>query len=172
MSLIYKFFQIMERVKPAKEVSAHCDIPCGIYDPYHAQIAAHSIIRMVNLINEASSKMNPNASMEERAIFVSKIQRYTAVKEEHAEIVKKEIRIIWGDYFKPEHLKDHPELHELVFKIMKLGSKARQEINLDASKELLENVQKFAEIFWKTKGMSTMKVKAPSPSGGEIVVQK
>src|SRR3989344_36897 len=132
MSLIYRLFQIMERVKPAKEVSAHCDIPCGIYDPYHTQLAAHTVIRMVNLIKEATSKMDPNASMEERAIFVSKIQRYTAVKEEHAEIVKKEIRIIWGDYFKPEHLRQHPELHELVFKIMKLGSKARQEVNIDA----------------------------------------
>jgi len=172
MTFLYKLFKTLDKLMPAKEVSAHCDIPCGIYDPYYAQIAAHSVIRMVNLINEASSKMNPNASMEERAVFVSKIQRYTAVKEEHAEIVKKEVRIIWGDYFKPEHLQQHPELHELVFKIMKLGSKARQEVNIDASKELLENVQKFAEIFWKTKGMSTMKVKAPSPSGGEIIVQK
>ena len=172
MSLLYKLFDALNRIKPSQEVSAHCDIPCGIYDPYYAQIAAHSVIRMVNLINETASKMDPNASMEERAAFVSKVQRYTAVKEEHAEIVKKEVRIIWGDYFKPEHLKDHPELHELVFKIMKLGSKARQEVNIDASKELLENVQKFAEIFWKTKGMSTTKVKAPSPSGGEIVVQK
>ena len=172
MTFLYKLFKTLDKLMPAKEVSAHCDIPCGIYDPYYAQIAAHSVIRMVNLINEASSKMNSNASMEERAVFVSKIQRYTAVKEEHAEIVKKEVRIIWGDYFKIEHLQQHPELHELVFKIMKLGSKARQEVNIDASKELLENVQKFAEIFWKTKGMSTMKVKAPSPSGGEIIVQK
>ena len=172
MTFLYKLFKTLDKLMPAKEVSAHCDIPCGIYDPYYAQIAAHSVIRMVNLINEASSKMNSNASMEERAVFVSKIQRYTAVKEEHAEIVKKEVRIIWGDYFKLEHLQQHPELHELVFKIMKLGSKARQEVNIDASKELLENVQKFAEIFWKTKGMSTMKVKAPSPSGGEIIVQK
>ena len=172
MTFLYRLFQKLDKLIPAKEVSAHCDIPCGIYDPYHAQLAAHTVIRMVNLIQEAASKMDPNASMEERAAFVSKIQRYTAVKEEHAEIVKREIRIIWGDYFKPEHVKEHLELHDLVFKIMKLASKARQEVNLDASKELLENVQKFAEIFWKTKGMSTMKVKVPSPSGGDIVVQK
>ena len=172
MTFLYKLFKTLDKLMPAKEVSAHCDIPCGIYDPYYAQIAAHSVIRMVNLINEASSKMNSNASMEERAVFVSKIQRYTAVKEEHAEIVKKEVRIIWGDYFKLEHLQQHPELHELVFKIMKLGSKAKQEVNIDASKELLENVQKFAEIFWKTKGMQITKVKVPSPSGGEIIVQK
>src|SRR3989344_9264700 len=172
MTFLYRLFQKLDKLIPAKEVSAHCDIPCGIYDPYHAQLAAHTVIRMVNLIQEAASKMNPDASMEERAAFVSKIQRYTAVKEEHAELVKKEIRIIWGDYIKPEHIKEHPELHELVFKIMKLASKARQEVNLQASQELLETVQRFAEIFWKTKGMSTMKVKAPSPSGGEIVVQK
>ena len=171
MSLVYRFFNLLNRIRPAKEVSAHCDIPCGIYDPYQAQIAVHTVIRMVNLINDLP-KLTPELSPEQRREILHKLQRYIIVKEEHAEIVKKEVRIIWGDYFKPEHLKDHPELHELVFKIMKLASKARQEVNLDASKELLENVQKFAEIFWKTKGIGTMKVKAPSPSGGEVVVGK
>jgi nickel superoxide dismutase len=125
---------------------------------------------MVNLINEL--KISDNPTIDERKRFVSQISRYTTTKEEHAEIVKKEVRIIWGDYFKPEHVQQHPELHELVFKIMKLASKARQEVNMEASQELLESLHKFAEIFWKTKGMSTTKVKAPSPLGGEIVVQK
>lgn len=170
--MIHKFFSAVDKIRPSDEAGAHCDIPCGIYDPHHAQIAALSVIRMVNLINEAASKMNPNASMDERAVFISKIQRYTATKEESAELVKHEIRIIWGDYFKSEHEQQHPELHELVFKIMKLGSKARQEINLEAANELLDNVNKFAEIFWKTKGVNTQRVKAPSPSGGEFVVPK
>lgn len=172
MGVLYRFFDIVNKVKKSNSVYAHCDIPCGIYDPHNAQVAALSVIRMVNLINEDASKMKADAPMEERAKFVSQVARYTKVKEEHAELVKKEVRIIWGDYIKPEHLQQHPELNDLVFKIMKLGSKSRQEVNLEAANELLDNVNKFAEIFWKTKGMNTQRVKAPSPSGGEIVVPK
>ena len=169
--MLYKFFSALDKIKPAQIAEAHCDIPCGIYDPYHAQLAAHTVIRMVNLIDDLKIS-SMDAPIEERKRFISQISRHTATKEEHAEMVKKEVRIIWGDYFKPEHLQQHPELHELAWKIMKLASKARQEVNMDAAKELLEDLHKFAEIFWKTKGKSTMKVPAPSPLGGEIVVQK
>ncbi len=171
MSLIYKFFDKLNAIKPAKMAEAHCDIPCGIYDPYHAQLAAHTVIRMVNLIDDLKIS-SMDAPIEERKRFISQISRYTATKEEHAEIVKKEVRILWGDYFKPEHAQQHPELHELVWKTMKLASKARQEVNMAAANELLESVQKISVIFWKTKGKDTMKVPAPSPLGGEIVVQK
>ena len=170
--MIRKFFSAADKIRPANEALAHCDIPCGIYDPHHAQIAAASVIRMVNLINEATSKMQADAPMQERAKFVSQIARYTKVKEESAELCKHEIRIIWGDYIKPEHIAQFPEINDLVFQIMKVGSKARQEVNLETSQQLLDLVNRFAEIFWKTKGMQTTKVKASSPSGGEIVVQK
>ncbi len=171
MSLLYRLFKKIDKISPASAAHAHCDIPCGIYDPYHAQLAAHTVIRMINLINELKVSSD-NPSFEERKNIIHQISRYTATKEEHAELVKKEVRIIWGDYFKPEHVQQHPELHELTWKIMKLASKARQEVNIDAAKELLESLHKFAEIFWKTKGIQTTKVKAPSPLGGEIVVQK
>ncbi len=157
--MLSKLLRTVDKIFPPKKVYAHCDIPCGIYDPHHAQMAAHTVIRMVNLINEAKDNVHD-------------IARLTKVKEEHAELVKHEVRIIWGDYFNPEHVKKYPELHELVFNIMKLASKARQEINLEASKELLENVQKFAEIFWETKELESVRVKAPYPSGGEMVLHK
>lgn len=171
MSVIYRLLSAIDRVKPAKIAEAHCDIPCGIYDPYHAQLAAHTIIRMVNLIDDLKIS-SMDAPIEERKVFIHQLSRYTATKEEHAEMVKKEVRILWGDYFKPEHVQQHPELHELVWKTMKLASKARQEVNMAAANELLESVQKIAVIFWKTKGKDTMKAPAPSPLGGEIVVQK
>lgn len=147
------------KLLPAKEVFAHCDIPCGIYDPHEMQLAAHTILRMVNLINEAGSD-------------VHKVARLTKVKEEHAEKVKHEVRVIWGDYFKEEHLKDYPNLHELVFRIMKLASKAKQEVSVEAADELLENTQKFAEIFYKTKGLEPIRIKSPYPTAGEIVSYK
>jgi nickel superoxide dismutase len=97
------------------------------------------------------------------------ISRYVTVKEEHAEIVKREVRIIWGDYFKAEHLQEFPNLHGLVFDIMKLASKGRQTLDKAAAEELLSKVQEFAEIFYKTKGRETKRVATVYPTGGELV---
>lgn len=157
------------KILPEKIAYAHCDVPCGIYDPHAAQLAAHTVIRMVNLINEVKASSD-NAPFEERKKIIHQIARLTLVKEEHAERVKHEVRILWGDYFKEEHVKEYPELHDLVFKTMKLASAARQNIDLDAANELLSNVQKIAEIFYKTKGIEPVRVKAPYPTGGEIVL--
>ncbi len=160
MSFLHSIFRLLDRVSSAKIAYAHCDIPCGIYDPHLAQMAAHTVIRMTNLINETKGD-------------VHKISRLTAVKEHHAELCKHEIRILWGDYFKPEHIEQYPELHELVWKVMKLGSKVKQEVSLQAAEELLETVNKIAEIFWKTKGLDTARVKATFyPTGNETVYPK
>jgi nickel superoxide dismutase len=142
---------------------AHCDIPCGIYDPHMAQVAAHTVIRMDMLI-AALPKDNPMAE-DTREKFV----RYTIVKEQHAEICKNEVRVLWGDYFKPEHAQANPELHGLVFDTLKLASKARQGTNLADAEALLGSVQKIAEIFWKTKNVQTKRVKSPYPSEHEMV---
>ena len=168
MSFLHSTLRLIDKVYPAKIAYAHCDIPCGIYDPHLAQMAAHTVIRMVNLINELQAP-SENPTFEQRKEIIHKISRLTAVKEEHAELCKREIRILWGDYFKPEHVKKFPELHELVWKVMKLASKARQEVNLQASEELLETVNKIAEIFWKTKDMGTARFKAPYPTARETV---
>ena len=151
----------INKVKKFEEAHAHCDVPCGIYDPHLAQLSAHTVLRMVNLIND----LDKNAED-----YVHKYTRYTLVKEEHAEKVKHEIRILWGDYFKPEHAEQFPELQDLVWKAMKLGSKARQEVNEEAARELLDTVQKIAEIFWKSKGMEPKRIPAPYPTGGKLVV--
>jgi len=171
MQFLYHLFRFLDKIRPARVAYAHCDIPCGIYDPHLAQVAAHTVIRMVMLIDEATANMkaNPNPSIEERREFIHKISRYTTTKEEHAEVCKKEVRILWGDYFKPEHLQKYPQLHELVWKAMKLGSKARQEASMQAAEELLENVNKIAEIFWETKNMGTARFKAPYPTERETV---
>lgn len=163
MSIINRLFKILDRFSTAEEVSAHCDIPCGIYDPHLAQFGAHTVIRMTTMINELKA-----GSKNE----IHQISRLAKVKEEHAELVKHEIRIIWGDYFKEEHLQKYPDLHNLVFKIMKLASKTKQEVNIEAANELLELVQEFAEIFWKTKGLEIVRLVAPYPTGGEIVLPK
>ena len=165
-----KLLLFVLKILPDNIAYGHCDIPCGIYDPHQAQLAAHTVIRMTSLINDL--KVSENPSFEERKKIIHQIARLTKVKDEHAEIVKHEIRVLWGDYFKEEHLKAYPDLHDLVFKTMKLASKARQEINMEAAKDLLETVQKIAEIFWKTKNIKSAKINAPYPSGGTIIVPK
>lgn len=165
---LHFLLKILDKIYPAKIAYAHCDIPCGIYDPHMAQMAAHTVIRMTKLIQEIPSP-SENPAFEQRKEIMHKMNRYTVVKEEHAELCKKEIRILWGDYFKPDHLKEYPDLHELVWKVMKLGSKARQEISMQAADELLEAVNEIAEIFWETKGFGTARFKAPYPTERETV---
>ncbi len=153
---------------PYKPVYAHCDIPCGIYDPHEAQVAAHTVIRMTKLIEEVHAS-SENAPFEERKKIISQVSRLTHVKEEHAEIIKHEVRVIWADYFKPENLEKFPALHEKVFQIMKLAGKAKQEINMENAKSLLTAVQEFAEIFYKSKNLEPVRIPSGYPTEGEIV---
>ena len=86
-----------------------------------------------------------------RKKIISQISRLTKVKEEHAEICKKEILILWTDYFKAEHLEKFPDLHELVWKITKLCSDNKRAVDEAKAKELIEAVDKIADIFAQTK---------------------
>ena len=154
---------------PPEPVYAHCDIPCGIYDPHEAQIAALTVLRMDQLIGELAAPAM-DAKPEERAAYVSKLARYTAVKETHSERVKSEVRVIWGDYFTPDHAKTYPQVHELAWKILKQASKTRQGTNLADAQELLKLVQEFAELFWQSKGAKTKRQPSLQKSGGELVL--
>jgi nickel superoxide dismutase len=145
------------------EAQAHCDIPCGIYDPHLAQVAALTVIRMDDMIADLIA-----AHKEHDAEFMNSMQRYVAVKEDHAELCKREIRVIFGDYFKKEHIDKYPELPELTHKIFQAGSKSRQTAGRDNGVQLLGLVNRFAEIYWETKGVPTKKVKAPYKPGEEI----
>ena len=171
MSVLHRVLQWMDRVSPAPVAHAHCDIPCGIYDPHHAQMAAHTVIRMNMLINDLK-KPSAGSKPEEVQEYGNKLARYLATKEQHAELAKHEVRILWADYFKPEHVQAHPQLHETVWKALKTASKARQEINMQAAEDLLKATNEIAEIFWKTKNVATVRGKAPYPTEREIVLPK
>jgi nickel superoxide dismutase len=161
--------RLRDVLRPPEPAYAHCDIPCGIYDPHEAQISALTTIRMDQLIAEASAPAM-DAKPEERSAWVAKVARYTAVKESHAERVKSEVRVIWGDYFTADHVKQFPQVHELTFKILKQASKVRQGTQLADAQELLKLVQEFSEIFWQTKGAKTRRQPSLQKSGGELVV--
>ena len=158
-------FALVNRLFPQEEASAHCDIPCGIYDPHLAQIGALTVLRMNQLIEAAEA---PAMEKPARDKYMHNLARYTAVKEQHAEIVKHEVRVITGDFFKAENT---PEgLFPLVNNIMKTASKARQNIDAEAAQQLLDMVNEFAEAFWKAKDVKTKKVPSHQTVGGEIVV--
>jgi len=168
MRLADRALSIIQRALPTEEASAHCDIPCGIYDPHAGQIAAHTVIRMNQLI-EALPKPDPGADKHAIDTYVAQISRYIAVKEDHAKIAEHEIIVLWTDYFKPEHLEKHPNLHEVVWKATKLTSTVKQQINMQAAQDLLASMQQIAEIFWDTKGVKTRRQPSNQTSGGEIV---
>ncbi len=163
-----KLLSLLIKLLPTRPIYAHCDIPCGIYDPHQMQLAAHTVIRMTNMINDLkpSSEEPP---FDERKKIISQISRLTKVKEEHAGIVEEELETLWMDYFKDEHFKEYPELKDLLFETIKLSGTVRQDIDLDSANKLLANTQKIAEIFWKTKSMTPVKIPSGYPTEGEIV---
>jgi nickel superoxide dismutase len=156
---------LLNRLLPAEEAFAHCDIPCGIYDPHYALVAALSVVRMNQLI---AALEPPAMEKAARDNYMHALARYTATKEQHAELVKHEVRIIVGDFFKADNTP--PDLFDLVNSIMKTASKARQNIDADAANELLDLVNRFAEAFWKAKGVETKRQPSNQAAGGEYVV--
>ncbi len=149
------------------EVKAHCDIPCKIYDPAIALISTLSVIRLIDIINDTQASADKSSEGYQNTMARS-IQR----KEEESENLKREIRIIWGDYFKEPQFKEHPEIHELTHQIMLLASGAKQNVNRDDALKLLESVNQFAEIFWATKDVETERKVSPYPPSLEVVRPK
>ena len=126
-------------------VHAHCDVPCGIYDPSGAVIAAKTVARMVELITQAEIGGPTDHAAR------NKLVRCITDKEEHAEKVKHEVQIIWSDYFKPEHLAKFPDLHDQVWKLLKLASKNKQNVDAAAAAELVAATEAFAATFAASK---------------------
>ena len=143
----------LKRWWPVQKVQAHCDIPCGIYDPIAAKIAAQTVLKMVVRIQAAESP-GPNATAAERTSHQNTLSRYITVKEEHAELAKRELDILWHDYFRPDHLEKYPDLHTQFWNANKLASKNKQSVDKGAAQQLVEAVDKIAETFWTTKGVT------------------
>jgi len=159
-----KMISFFAKVIPVRIVYAHCDIPCGIYDPHNAQMAAHTVLRMTQLLN--------NLSRENETKTEHDLARITFIKEKHGELIEEELGTLENDYFKEEHFKNFPNLKSLIEKAVNLSIKARQTIDISSCEELLETVMKIAEIFYKTKGLTPIRVASGYPTQGEIVSHK
>lgn len=146
--------------------SAHCDVPCKVYDPATAQIATLSVIRFLDLINELDA--SGNLSLADQA----KLGRLVAEKETHAAKVKEEVRIIWGDYMKQPQFEKYPNANELVHNIMLTASACKQNIDRANGEKLLALVNEFAAAFWDTKGVETFTATCPYPPAETVVYPK
>tara|TARA_B100000609_G_C17084630_1_gene365983 strand:+ start:105 stop:542 length:438 start_codon:yes stop_codon:yes gene_type:complete len=129
---------------------AHCDGPCGVYDPSSARIAGEAVQSMTKkMMNLKCPETGNSLAM---ASYLNTMSRYAAIKEEEAQKCKKELLLLWTDYFKPEHLGKFPELHEIFWKAAKLCSSCKVEVSEQHCEELMEAIEQIHNIFWKSKG--------------------
>lgn len=133
-------------------VDAHCDGPCGIYDPASARVAAEAVRSMTNKLL-ALQPPDPTDAVA-TARYLNTVSRYVAIKEEQADLTKRELLILWTDYFKPVHLQAHPTLHALFWKAAKLCSACKVEVSATHADELMDAVREVHDLFWLTKGRS------------------
>jgi nickel superoxide dismutase len=146
--------QISSKIKawmPAEEeLFAHCDGPCGVYDPASARIAAEAVLSMTKKI----LALTPPAGNDPQAMaaYLNTMSRYIQIKEEQAHLAKEELLVLWTDYFKPPHLEQYPNLHDTFWKAAKLCSACKVEVNLDHANALMNAIQEIHQIFWATKG--------------------
>ncbi len=130
--------------------SAHCDGPCGVYDPSSARIAAEAVLSMTKKLNALEI---PEPSQKEAYIqYLNTFARYVAIKEEQAHIAKTEILVLWTDYFKPVHLEKYPNLHDIIWKATKLCSSCKVHVSEEEANKLMQAVEEIHKIFWETKG--------------------
>jgi nickel superoxide dismutase len=122
---------------PSTVVRAHCDLPCGVYDPEQARIEAESCYRIVEKMGA-----NSDPAFTTRAI---------KIKEDRAELVKHHLDVLWHDYFKPEHLEKVPNLHDLFWNATKQASKVKASSDLADAKKLLELIDE-VDAAWKATG--------------------
>src|SRR5438128_12490047 len=139
MPLISRLLAAADRVSPPRRAYAHCDLPCGVYDPAQARIEAESV-------KAVQEKYQGSDDPVFRA-------RCVQIKEERADLVKHHLWVLWTDYFKPPHLEKYPELHVLVNEATKLAGATGTKGTLDVAKadELLAKIDEIAKIFWETK---------------------
>jgi nickel superoxide dismutase len=127
MKLLNKF------IKP---VYAHCDLPCGVYDPVQAKVEAQS----VHEIMKKYSDLHDEDKI--RAIFI---------KEQRADLVKNHLWILWTDYFKPEHVEKYPNLHDLFWQATKQAGNTKKSTDPAEGQKLLDQIEEISKIFWETK---------------------
>ena len=125
------------RMLSAVEATAHCDLPCGVYDPAQARIEAES----VKAIQE-KYQSSDDETFRQRAVLI---------KEERADLVKHHLWVLWTDYFKPNHLEKYPQLHDLFWEATKAAGDSKKALDPSQGEKLLGLIGEIDKIFWETK---------------------
>ena len=141
--------KVISSTSPATEADAHCDGPCGVYDPASVRIAAEAAVSMTKKIIALTPPADNDAAAW--AAYNNTLSRYVAIKEEQAHLAKTELLVLWTDYFKPPHLEQFPNLHETFWKAAKLCPSVKVEVSAQHAEELMDAVKEIHEIFWKSK---------------------
>ncbi|HCL71022.1 MAG: superoxide dismutase, Ni [Candidatus Nanopelagicales bacterium] len=130
---------IFRALQPRTTAYAHCDLPCGVYDPSQARLEAESV-------KACMEKYHASDDAEFRARSVS-------IKEERSHMVKEHLWVLWTDYFKPPHFEKYPQLNELFNQATKLAGAGGTKGSLDpaVADDLLGKIDEIAGIFWETK---------------------
>ena len=138
---------LLERIiRPSRTASAHCDGPCGVYDPASARIAAEAVLSMAKKLVDLGDARDL-ATENTRSRFI-------AIKEEQAQIAKQELLILWTDYFKPPHLEANPGLHDTFWNAAKLCSRNKTEVSVEAAQALVDAIGEIHNLFWASKNRS------------------
>ncbi|MBT6177990.1 MAG: superoxide dismutase, Ni [Deltaproteobacteria bacterium] len=148
--MLRKIAETIKNTVPANEVAAHCDGPCGVYDPSSARIAAEAAVSMTKKILAMEVPAAGDAGAW--AAYNNTMSRYVAIKEEQAHLAKSELLVLWTDYFKPPHLEKFPNLHETFWKAAKLCSSVKVEVSAVHAQELMDAIKEIHEMFWASKG--------------------
>ena len=137
MSILPRLLQMADRLSRPTTVMAHCDLPCGVYDPAQARIEAESVHMIQGKYQDSD-----DAEFRDRAI---------QIKEERADLVKHHLWVLWTDYFKPDHLEKYPEIHDMFWKATKLAGDAKKSTDPAQGQQLLDAIAEIDRVFWETK---------------------
>lgn len=132
-------------LKPKRVVRAHCDVPCGVYDPAQARIEAESVQKIQEKYQDAENQKKPSETVDAYQA------RCLMIKEQRADLVKHHLWVLWTDYFKPDHLEQYPDLHEVFWKATKAAGEAKKSVDPKQGQELLDLIGEIDKIFWETK---------------------
>lgn len=146
--MLKKTVQKLTNHLPAAE--AHCDGPCGVYDPSSARIAAEAVRSMTKKISALTPPDNNDAAAW--AAYTNTLSRYIAIKEEEAHTAKQQILVLWTDFFKPHHLEAYPDLHDKIWKATKLCSSCKVSVSNEHAAQLMDAIEEIHNIFWSIKG--------------------
>jgi nickel superoxide dismutase len=137
MSIVARLLSLADGWSEPQTIYAHCDLPCGVYDPAQARIEAESVKGIMEKFNASDDNV-----FKTRAVFI---------KEERADLVKHHLWVLWTDYFKPTHLEAYPQLHELFWNATKTAGEAKKTNDVAVANNLLTQIAEIDRIFWETK---------------------